>query len=197
MRTSRAAAYVLPALVVNAGVQAALVLPDPVPSPSPLFLLGALLSAVVALAVYAVIVATSVTADRRSMTLALRARGVRFLLWTVALAVVVVLGQLVLAGIASLLVLSAAPYVPIAAMSVGRNPVAANLSAIGRRPLAYAGRLAVSVALGLVIYLQAALTTFFVAGAAASAITMCVWGLAAWWLTRLWASAFQRAQGAD
>jgi hypothetical protein len=123
----------------------------------------------------------------------LRSRGARFSAWSVGLAVLALLGLLVLAGIPGYVVLALTPYVPLAAMSVQRNPMVANLEAIRRRPAGYAVRLVVSALVGLLLFLQSALTSFFVGGPAASAITMTIWGLAAWWLTRLWARPFARA----
>jgi hypothetical protein len=154
------------------------------------------LSGLLALGTYALIVVTTVAADRRAMARALRNRGARFALWTTGLAVLAAIGSLVLLGIPGLVILAAMPYVPIAAMAVDRNPIGANLAAIRRRPVGYVGRVILSAVLALVLYLQSALTTFFVTGAAATAITMSAWGLVAWWLTRLWAKGFERAQDA-
>ena len=98
-----------------------------------------------------------------------------------------------LGGVPGYLVLALSPYVPLAALSVERNPVLADLAAIRRRPLAYAVRLAVSAVMGLLLFLQSALTEFFVGGPAASAATMTIAGLVVWWLTRLWSGSFTRA----
>lgn len=193
MRVVAAGAYVLPAIAANAVLQALLVLPDPTAEASVGFLLGALASGLVALATYAVLVATTVSPDASAMKHALRVRGLRFAAWTIALTVLVVIGTAFFLGVPGYVIAAVSVYLPIAAMSAGGNPLAAGFSAIGRRPLAYLLRLLLTIIVAAVVFVQAAVTSFFVGGAAATAITMVVIGLLAWWLTRVWSTAFARA----
>lgn len=194
MRAVASGRFVLPAVVINAVVQSVLVVPVAAGGFTPLFIVGAIVSGLVMLATYAVVVGTSVDAEGRALGDLLRSRVVAFSLWTVALAVAALIGLLLPTGILGYLVLLDGVYLPIAAMSGERNPVAATFSAIGARPFAYALRALVTVVVAVVVFLASALLSFFVTGWIASAIAMLVIGLVVWWLTRMWARAFAKAR---
>jgi hypothetical protein len=84
--------------------------------------------------------------------------------------------------------------VPIAAMASRDNPVRAGLAAIRHRPLAYLLRIVVTIVVAGVLFVLVVLASFFIGGWIATAMTVTVVGLVVWWLTRLWARAFERAR---
>jgi hypothetical protein len=193
MRPLASAVYVLPAVLVNAAIQVILVVPDPTASLTVGFLLGALASGLAALATLALIVATCVAPDGAGVKSLLRARGGRFALWTVGLAIVVVVGLILPTTLLGFLVLAVTPYLLIASMASSRNPLAENFTAIRRRPLGFLLRLLLTGLVAFLLFLLAVLTSFFITGWIATAITVTVVGLAVWWLTRVWTRAYERA----
>lgn len=163
----------LVAVVVNALAQALLVLGNPTPSFSVIFILGAVVSAVLWFATYAIVVAG---------TLQRRVTG-RFVVWTMLLWLVVLLGLIPLNGIPGLLILAATPYLPLAAMADAGNPVSANFRTIGRAPLRFVWRIIVFALLVLLAWLLLALNAFFVGGFVAAAVNSLAIGLVGWLVT--------------
>lgn len=194
MRAVASGRFVLPAVVVNAAVQSVLVIPAAVGGFTPLLVVGGIVSGLVMLATFAVIVATSIDAEDRSLGALLRTRWVAFAVWTVGLAIAVLIGLLLPTRILGYLVLLAAVYLPIAAMSGERNPLTASLSAIASRPFAYALRALITAVMAVVVFVSSALLSFFVTGWIATAMAMVLIGLLGWWLTRMWARAYARAR---
>jgi hypothetical protein len=186
VRAGAAARLVVPALLANALLQAALVVDDPVPSTDAWFVAGALASGAAMLATFGVMVATSVTPEGMSAVTTLRAHGLRFAAWSLLVGVAVTLGLLVLAGLPGYLLLALLVYVPIAAMAGPGNPLAVGLRAIRRRPGRWLLGVVVSGLSLLVLTLAAALTWFFVDGPVATVAILVVGGLWAWVLVRLW-----------
>ena len=194
MRPVASARLVVPAVLVNAAVQATLVINDPTAELSPGFLIGALVSGLAALAMFAVAVASSLAADGPAAVGLLRRRGARFAAWTIGLAVVALIGVTLPTGALGFLVVAAGVFVPIAAMGSPDNPLRAGLRAIGRRIGGYLARIAVTAVTAFLLYLLAILVAFFIGGWIGSLITVTVVGLVTWWLTRLWVHAFVQAQ---
>lgn len=180
--TARGRLLVPAVLVVNAAVQALLVIGDPTPALTPVFVLGALASGLAWLVAYALIVARVVAPG--SVRPTLRESGARFALWTVGLAVAVLVLLMPLAGVLGLLLMAATPYLPIAAMSGEANALMANLGAIRRAPWAFAWRLVVFAVLIGVVLLAVALNAFFVTGVLASFVNSLVLGAVGWVITR-------------
>lgn len=194
MRPVASARLVVPAVLANAAVQAALVINDPTADLSPGFLVGALVSGLAALVMFAVVVASSVAADGPAAVQILRRRGARFAAWTVGLALVALVGVMLPTGALGFLVVAAGVFVPIAAMASPDNPLRAGLRAIRRRMWGYLARIAVTAVAAFLLYLLAVLVSFFIGGWIGTLITVTVVGLATWWLTRLWVHAFELAQ---
>jgi hypothetical protein len=180
--TARGRLLVPAVLVVNAAVQALLVIGDPTPALTPAFVLGALVSGLAWLVAYALIVARVVAPA--SVRPTLRESGARFAMWTVGLAVAVLLLLMPLAGVLGLLLMAATPYLPIAAMSGEANALTANLRAIRRAPWGFAWRLVVFGILIGVVLLAVALNAFFVTGVLAAFVNSLVLGAVGWVITR-------------
>lgn len=173
MTGRRTGLLMLVAVVFNALVQGLLLLGNPTPSLSVIFVLGALVSALLWLGTYAIVVAG---------TLQQRITG-RFVAWTVLLWLVVILGLIPFNGILGLLILAATPYLPLAAMADAGNPVSANFRTIGRAPLRYVWRIIVFALLALLAWLLLALNAFFVGGFVAAAANSLAIGLVGWLVT--------------
>ncbi len=191
VRMWRGWAVVLPVVVVNAVVQAALVSGDPVATMSAGFLLLALLSFLVLAAAYAFVAASALDSVEGRVTWGpvwarVRRRFVPYLLWLVVLVVLVGVG-LALNVIPGILVAALTPYLLLAALDGHGNAIRTNFSAIGAR----LGRWLVTVlVIGVIVallWLTSGLVSFFVGGVVSSAVVWVVVGLAASWLLTTWA----------
>lgn len=191
----------LPALVfivLNAAVQAALTYLDVQSGFSPVFLVNVVVSALFVLLLYAVLTAGALQAVDRSAGFAavfarIRHHWLSFTAWTLA-QWLLILGAAVVHPALVLLVAALTPFLPLAAMDGQRNAIGANFRVIGRR----FGRWLVTVVLlliaGVLLYVLAAVNTFFVKGTPASAIFWVVIGLIAWWLLTAWALVYRSAR---
>lgn len=197
-------AATLPALafiVLNAAVQTALTYFDVQSGFTPVFLVNVVISAVSALLLYAVLTAGALASVERNagfgpIAVRIRRHGIGFTAWALV-QWLLILGSAVVHPALVLLVAALTPFLPLAAMDGQRNAVGANFGVIGRR----FGRWLITVALllvaGVVLYVLAAVNTFFVKGTPAAAIFWLVIGVIAWWLLTAWALVYRGARPAE
>lgn len=183
-------------ILVNALVQAVLTYVDAQSGFNVGFLLGLVVSAVMALLLYAVLTACALQAvgpPEPSVTTRVRQNLAMFGVW-VLFQWFLVLVAAIIHPFAVLLVAVLTPFLPIAAMDGERNALGANFRALGR----HVGRwLVTSVILliaGVVLYLLAAVNTFFVKGTPASLFFWLAVGIVAWWLLTAWALVYRKVR---
>lgn len=189
----RAWEIVVPTIVINALVQALLVLPDPVPGQNwwfwPLVLISflALVKSyhVVASAVFIVIDGTEGPAWRAVIG-SLRRRLLLLLAWAAVLLAVVAIG-LSLYLVPGLLVILLTPFVLLAVVDGRSRPLRTNFATIGHR---WGRWLVTSVIVGLIcvlLWIPFGLNGFFITGAPAAFISWLVLGVLASWFIATWA----------
>lgn len=195
LRLGRAPLAFLVAIVGNAAVQAALVLPGTVPGTSVLSWVLALVSFAVLVLAAALATAAGLGAVtgrmplRRAMAAAAGHLG-RFTLWCLLLSVAVTVG-LALYTLPGLVVAAITPYVLLAASDGRGNALVTDLRAIAQRP----GRwLLTALLMGgvlLVSWLVSALSGFFVGGAVSSFVSWVWFGFLFSWFTCAWATVYR------
>jgi hypothetical protein len=184
------------AIVANAVVQAGLTYVDAQSGFTLAFLLSLIVSAVAALSLYAVLAACalqSVGPPGPSVMTRVRQNFGTFSVW-VLFQWFLVLVAAIIHPFAVLLVAVLTPFLAIAAMDGERNALGANFRALGR----HLGRwLVTSVILliaGVVLYLLAAVNTFFVKGTPASLFFWLAIGVVAWWLLTAWTLVYRKVR---
>ncbi len=186
---------VLPVVVLNAVVQALLVLPDPIPGQSSYAGVLAVASFVALLVTAALLTASaleSVLGPVHWGAAAARARrsAAWFALWFVVWVAVGAVG-LALWTWPGLLWLAVTPYLLLAASDGHRGAIVAGLRAIAARPVRWlVTTLIVGIVAG-VAWLLGAVTGFFVGGAVGSALTWFWFGLLAAWFLAAWAAVYR------
>ncbi|MEI6622532.1 MAG: hypothetical protein WCP28_11560 [Actinomycetes bacterium] len=185
VRMWRAWKFVLPAIVINAVLQGLLVIPVPLTGYSPVFLLTVILSAVILLALSATIAAAALDsavgpATWSSAWQRIRGNGGWFTLWTVALAIVVLIG-LAIYTLPGLLILAIVPFLTLAAMFGQRNAFVANFRVIGARPLRWIITMIIIGILLFFTWVAMALTGFFGRPIIGAMLSTLVGGLLLWW----------------
>ncbi len=188
----RATVVFLVVVLVNAGIQALLLLPKPIPGVgNVVFMFLALLSYLVFVMTLGMLAAAALATAQGKVSIGetfarIRPHFGRFfawiLLWTVLCTIGFMLHQIV--GIILLLL---TPYVPLAAADGARNPVAANFRAIRGRFGRYLLTLVVSCIFLVGLYLGSAITSFFLDGAIAALAFWIVGGLIGAWMITGWA----------
>lgn len=190
LRMWRSWPVIVPVVVINAIAQTLLVWTGLLPGLSIGFVLFAALSFVVFVVSLTLILAALLEASLGALSLAaVRARALRslprMLLWSTLLLVATVIG-LVVYVVPALLVWALTSFVLIAVMDGERNPLVANLHAIGR----HWGRWLVTClaigAIGSVLWLLGALDGFFVTGAPGALIGWLSLGLVVSWFSCAW-----------
>ncbi|MFM8772621.1 MAG: hypothetical protein ACKOFP_02060, partial [Actinomycetota bacterium] len=137
MRMWRAWKIVVPVIVINAALQALLILPNVLPYFSLAFVIVAVLSLLLLVAAYNVVAAAMLQAatgpvDGRGVVASLRHRYALLLVWSVGLLLLVLIG-LALYVVPGLVVIALAPYLLLAVVDGKPNPLAANFRTIGAR----------------------------------------------------------------
>jgi hypothetical protein len=197
-RMWRGWAVIVPVIVVNAALQALLIVPDPTPGlNAPAVILG-VLSALVFLVAYALVAATALEVPKVrvgwSTTMGVvRRHATGYAVSALVLATFVVIG-LALYTIPGLLIIALTPFLLLAALDGQRNPIGANFATIGRRFWRW---LVTTTITGLVVvigWLLAGLFAFFMRGMLASFIVWTVAGLVGAWFTTAWALIYRSAQ---
>ncbi|GAY09037.1 hypothetical protein [Pseudonocardia sp. N23] len=173
----RAGWWVAGAVVVAAGLQTLLVLPDPVPSLTWQFALLLAASVAVLLAAATVVAAAVARGDRPRFG---RVLGV------VAVLVVVAVAASLLHPLAVPVVLAAGAPVPVVAAAGPTGAWGAVARGVGRRPVGYVLRLLLGLALAVLGWVAALLLGLFVTGPLAAAATWLVMGALAALLLWAW-----------
>ena len=179
------------AVVVNALLQGLLTIPSQ-PTPTSWAFIGlGVVSLVVLLIAFAVITASALESVEGHVSFGaamgrIRSHWLSFTIWTVLVIAAVMLGLLVYI-VPGMIVAFLAVFGPLAAMDGRGDALLANLRAIGNRP----GRwlitgLIMALFVG-VAWLIAALSGFFVGGAAGSIVVWLVFGVIASWFQCAWA----------
>lgn len=175
--------FVLVALV-NALVQASLLYLTP-------FWLALGISAAVLLVCFALttqIAVRSVT-QRSGMADLVGGDLVRFSLWVVGWTLVVSAG-LALYFWPGVVLLALTPFLPIAAVTGARNPLAANFGAIRSHPFRWLVTVLITLVVVAVVWLASGLAAFFVGGWVAAFATWLVIGFVAAWLLTAWSALY-------
>jgi hypothetical protein len=188
---------IVPVVVLNALLQALLILPDPTPGLNASAILIGLLSALFFLGAYALIAGTAlkVPDGRVGWSTALgvvRPNAARYALSALALAIVVVIG-LALYTVPGLLALALMPFLLLAALDGQRNPIAVNFATIGRRFWRWLVTTAITGLVVVIGWLMAGLFAFFIRGSLASFVVWTVAGLVVAWFTTAWALIYRSA----
>lgn len=200
LRMWRAWTVIVPVVVVNAIVQALLVIPQVDVAQGWLGLLVAAVSAVLfavsfGLAVAAALQVPGGRVSWRMATAKLRQHAVRYGLWALGLLVAFVAARAVNEGLA-LILLGLTPFVLLAAVDGRGNPLVVNMSTIGKRFWRW---LVTAVIIGGVVVvgtLLSGFTAFFVRGGAASLIVWLVAGVVISWFTTAWALIYRNVWAA-
>jgi hypothetical protein len=194
-------AVILPVIVLNAGLQALLILPDPTPGwNAPAIIIG-VLSALVFVVAYALIAGTAlrVSDGKVGWSTALgvvRPNAARYALSALALAIVVVIG-LALYTVPGLVVVALTPYLLLAALDGQRNPLASNFAIVGRRFWRWLATIAIVGLVVVIGWLMAGLFAFFIRGSLASFAVWFVGGLVIAWFTAAWALIYRSANASS
>jgi len=192
----------LSAIVVSALLNTLFVLGDPIPGLGIGFLFLALLSGVVLLAAAAVLTATALeSVEHRARFNDVIARVTAnlwpFVIWTVGLWLVVLIGYLIFT-LPGALLLALSPFITIAAMAGAENPLTANFRAIAARPLRWAANVIVIGLILIVLWVLSALNTFFITGAWSALLASLIIGWFCWWWQTVWAVLYRSTPvGAD
>ena len=192
----------LSAIVVSALLNTLFVLGDPIPGLGIGFLFLALLSGVVLLAAAAVLTATALeSVEHRARFNDVIARVTAnlwpFVIWTVGLWLVVLIGYLIFT-LPGALLLALSPFITIAAMAGAENPLTANFRAIAARPLRWAANVIVIGIIMIVLWVLSALNTFFITGAWSALLASLIIGWFCWWWQTVWAVLYRSTPvGAD
>jgi hypothetical protein len=182
---------VVPVVVVNAALQAILLMPELLPYLSLPFIVVALLSFVVLALTFGVVAATMLQAvegpiDARRSWAVLRSRWLALLAWSFTLVVVVTLG-FALYVVPGWVIVALTPYLLLAVIDGRPRPLIVNFRTVRARW----GRWLVTIlALGvlcLILWLLTLVVTFFVGGPGGALIGWIVLGFVAGWFTCAWA----------
>jgi len=191
---------ILPVIVINAVLQALLVLLNVAPYLTALFVLVAVISFMILVKAYNFVAAAMLQAatgpvDVRSVYRNLWSRYWLLLAWSVGLAVVVLIG-LSLYVVPGFLVLALTPYLLLAVVDGQRNPLAVNFRTIGAR---WGRWLITVIAMGVVLFVAwffAALDGFFITGAPGAFIGWIVLGVIATWFISAWSLIYRTVNDA-
>jgi hypothetical protein len=191
----RSAGPALLFIVANAVVQAALTYVDAQSGLNAAFIVGFILSGAMALLLYAALTAGALYAVDGGAPVVARVRDNlgAFAPWTLVQWVLVLLAA-ILNPVVVLLVAAATPFLPIAAMDGQRNALAVNFRTMGQRFGRWLFTTAILLVGGGVLYLLAALNTFFVKGTPASLFFWLAIGVVAWWLLTAWTLVYRSAR---
>ena len=188
--------------VVNAGIQALLILPKPIYGVNTaLFVTLGIVSYCVLLGALTLIMGAALTSGKGPHTFRralerMRPHLLRFLI-TTTLWVVVVIIALLFWTLPGFILLAITPYVILAAADGSDHPVRANFHAIRYRFGRYLSVLLVTIVMLGVMFLGATATTFFIDGAPAAFLTWLYLGFVGSWLITGWALLWRSAQMAQ
>jgi hypothetical protein len=190
VRMWRAWAIVIPVVVLNAIVQALLVLPDVMPGLSLTFIALALVSLLVLIASFALVATALLLSTRAPVTVGgvisvARGRFLPMLAWAIGLLAVVLIG-LVLYVVPGLIVLAITPFLLLAVLDGRGSPLAVNFRTIGARWGRWLLTIVTMGVLSFLVWLLSALDGFFITGAPGALIGWILIGFVATWFTAAW-----------
>ena len=182
---------VVPVVVVNAALQAILLMPELLPYLSLPFIVVALLSFVVLALTFGVVAATMLQAvegpiDARRSWAVLRSRWLALLAWSFTLVVVVTLG-FALYVVPGWVIVALTPYLLLAVIDGRPRPLMVNFRTLRAR---WGRWLFTILALGvlcLILWLLTLVLTFFVGGPGGAFIGWIALGIVASWFVCAWA----------
>lgn len=178
--------------VVNAVIQALLILPQPIYAiNTPLFIFLGLVSYVVLLASVTLVIGAALRSGRGPSTIGgayrqMRPRLVRFLVTTLIWTVACIAG-LLLWGIPGFVIFATTPFVLMSAADGDRHPLRDNFQAIRFRFGRYVAVLIVNLIVLLFMYLGSFALNFFLNSALAAFIVWLYVGFLGTWLLTGWA----------
>jgi hypothetical protein len=196
LRVWRGWRIVLPAIVINALMQAALLLPGVQPYLRIPFILIALIGFFVLVASLVLVTAAMLQAATGAVTtgLVLDTLKERFwlvLLWSLGLVLVVTIG-LSLYVLPGLVVLALTPFVVLAVVDGQRNPLGTNFRVIRAQWGSWLWTIIVIALACVVLWFFSALNGFFVTGAPAAFFGWLVLGFASSWFISRWAGLYKK-----
>lgn len=191
----------VPVVIVNALVQAALVWPYVTYAAGWWVAVSALLSAVVFVLAYGLVGVTALAVPRGQVDWAtaaagLRARLVPYLGWALAWLVALAIG-LALYSVPGLVLLAVTPFLLLSVLDGRGNPLAWNVRVIGRRFWRWLVTIAITGTMLLVADLATGLFTFFTRVPFAALVVWLVGGFVVAWWTTAWALIYRSATAPD
>lgn len=188
--------------VINAAIQALLILPTPIFGvDTALFVTLAVVSYVVLLAAFTLIMGAALDSGTGATTLRrsyarMRPRLVPFLATTTGWTVAVIIA-LLFWTLPGFMLLALTPFVVLAAADGSERPVRANFRAIKHRFWRYLAVLLVTIILLFVMFVGATALTFFVGGSIAAFLTWLYLGFVGSWLISGWALLWRSTRQPD
>jgi hypothetical protein len=195
IRMWRAWRIVLPVALINASVQAILLLPGFLPYLSAPFIVTSLLSFAVLVASLGFITVAMLEAVQgrvhfRWVVQRVRARFLPLLAWSIGLVVLVTLG-FSLYVIPGFVILGLTPYLLLAVVDGRSRPLHTNFVTIGSRWGRWLVTIAVLAILCLVLWLLAALGGFFIGGPAGAFVAWLSLGIISSWFICAWSLVYR------
>ena len=195
VRMWRAWKILIPVIIVNAALQALLLLPNVLPYLTVAFIIVSLLSLLILVKAYNFVAAAMLQAavgqvDLRSVNANLWKRYFVLLAWSVGLLVLVLIG-VSLYVVPGLIVIALAPYLLLAVVDGKRNPLAVNFKTIGARWGRWLVTVLIMGVLCFGVWFLSALNGFFITGAPGAFIGWLLIGFVASWFTCAWALVYR------
>lgn len=195
VRMWRAWKIVIPVIIVNAALQALLLLPNVLPYLTVAFVIVSLLSLLILVKAYNFVAAAMLQAavgpvEWRAVYANLWHRYFVLLAWSVGLLILVLIG-VSLYVVPGLIVIALAPYLLLAVVDGKRNPLAVNFKTIGARWGRWLVTVIIMGVLSFGIWFLSALNGFFITGAPGAFIGWILIGFVASWFTCAWALVYR------
>ena len=195
VRMWRAWKIVVPVIIVNAALQALLLLPNVLPYLTVAFVIVSLLSLLILVKAYNFVAAAMLQAavgpvEWRAVYANLWHRYFVLLAWSAGLLILVLIG-VSLYVVPGLIVIALAPYLLLAVVDGKRNPLAVNFKTIGARWGRWLVTVIIMGVLSFGVWFLSALNGFFITGAPGAFIGWILIGFVASWFTCAWALVYR------
>ena len=195
VRMWRAWKIVIPVIIVNAALQALLLLPNVLPYLTVAFVIVSLLSLLILVKAYNFVAAAMLQAavgpvEWRAVYANLWHRYFVLLAWSAGLLILVLIG-VSLYVVPGLIVIALAPYLLLAVVDGKRNPLAVNFKTIGARWGRWLVTVIIMGVLSFGVWFLSALNGFFITGAPGAFIGWILIGFVASWFTCAWALVYR------